>query len=48
MMNDEELVEFSTVDMRKKKVDTPLLPIPAGKPVFVFCPFQVKTKLSIS
>ena len=44
MMDDEELVEFFTADLKRKKVESPVLPIPPGEPVFVFCPFQGKTR----
>ena len=44
MMDNEELVEFFTADMRKKKIETSVLPIPAVDPVFIFCTFQGKTK----
>ena len=42
MMNDDELVEFFTADMRKKKLDKTIHPIPPGDPVFIFCVFQGK------
>jgi len=42
MLSDDELVEFFTEDMRLKKINTTVHPIPKGDPVYMLCIFQGK------
>ena len=42
MMNDDQLVEYFTEDMRRSKKEQVLHPIPPGEPVFIFSVFQGK------
>ena len=43
-LEDHEIQEFFTEDMRVKKVDTTVHPLPGGTPVFIFCIFEGKTQ----
>ena len=42
MMSDDEIHEYFTADMRLKRFNTTVHPIPAGDPVYMLCIFQGK------